>query len=315
MTLNSMPLSPALQAKANTAYQQLFTINDFIRLAVSWFNENQCFYGHGTDNAWDEATSLVLQGLYLPWNVDQRILNARLTDTERYKIAQLITKRAFLHIPVPYLIGQAWFCQWCFEINEHVLIPRSPLAEWINTAEQNWFSEQPLNRALDIGCGSGCIGLAIALSFANCQVDLVDIDQQALAIAKKNTAKYNLDQQVSVIQSDVFSTLVAANQYDLIISNPPYVPSASMDNLPAEYRHEPEHALEAGEDGLIIVDRLLNEANQFLADKGLLIVEVGEAAEFLIEKYPHLDFTWLEFEQGGDGVFLLTKEQLMAVQK
>lgn len=293
----------------NTA--ELCTIRDFIRWAVSQFNAAGLFFGHGTDNAWDEAVALILHSVNLPHDSNPAVLDARLTPPEREKIASLIQKRVEKRIPIAYLMHEARFGGLSFYVDERVLIPRSPIAELIENQFQPWLTETP-ETILDLCTGSGCIAIACAKAFPDSEVDAIDISEEALAVAKINVLRHEVEDQVTLIQSNLFDE-IPPKQYDLIVSNPPYVNSIEMAELPAEFHHEPALGLAAGEEGLDIVSRILEKAKDYLTPNGVLIVEVGNSEYALAERYSHLPFTWLEFERGGGGVFVLTREQLADV--
>ena len=294
-------------------HSELVTIRDYIRWAASEFNRAELFFGHGTEQAWDEAVFLVTAGVHLPWDVDREVLDARLTKPEQQALFNLIERRVKKRIPAPYLVGHAWFAGAKFLVNENVLIPRSPIGELIEQAYEPWVHEPPL-RVLDMCTGSGCIGLATAMVFDQAQVDLVDISPEALAVAKQNIQYHDLDYRVQAIESNLFAELSPEGQYDLIVSNPPYVDQEDFDDMPSEFHHEPELGLVSGNDGLDACREILRSAPDYLSDDGLLIVEVGNSAGALQEAYPQADFTWLEFERGGHGVFLLRKAQLQRLQ-
>lgn len=291
---------------------ELYTIRDFLRWAVSQFNEAGLFYGHGTDNSWDEALALILHSLHLPYDINPAVLDARLTLSEREKLSQLIQRRVQERIPTAYLTHEAWFAGLPFYVDERVLIPRSPIAELIENQFQPWLTE-PVDTILDLCTGSGCIAIACAKAFPESVVDATDISPDALAVAKINLLRHEVDEQVHLIQADLFDGL-EEKQYDLIVSNPPYVNAIEMADLPAEFHHEPRLGLAAGEEGLDIVTRILQQAKKYLSPQGILVVEVGNSEYALSEKYPHAPFTWLEFQRGGGGVFLLTAEQLADVR-
>lgn len=287
---------------------QLHTVRDYIRYALSRFNEAQLFYGHGTDNAWDEAVHLVLHTLHLPWNADANILDARLTEAEKLKVLDNLRLRVEKRMPAPYIMGEAWFMGLPFYVDQRVLIPRSPIAELLENECQPWLRADPVQRVLDLCCGSGCIGIAAAMVFPEAEVDLVDISEDALRVARKNIERHQVDDRVRAVQSDLFEQLTG--RYDLILSNPPYVDAQDMASLPMEFRHEPRLGLEAGDDGLDLVRIILARASDYLTEQGCLVVEVGNSAAALEEAYPEVAFTWLEFEHGGDGIFLMTQEEL-----
>ncbi|MCU7877481.1 MAG: 50S ribosomal protein L3 N(5)-glutamine methyltransferase [Candidatus Thiodiazotropha sp. (ex Lucinoma borealis)] len=289
--------------------QSLKSIQDFIRWGASRFTEAKLFFGHGTDNALDEAAALVLQALYLPPDLPSSWFSTRLTTEERNRVFDLIQRRIEKRIPLAYLMGEAWFAGMRFHVNEQVLIPRSPIAELIEKEFSPWVDPLGVTHVLDLCCGSGCIGIAAAAYLPESQVDLVDISSEALQVARKNVSEHGLEERVTVCQSDLFDSL-PTKKYELILSNPPYVGSAEMAGLPEEYQHEPVLALKANDDGLEIVQTILKQAKDYLTPQGVLIVEVGNSAEMLAERYPDIPFVWLDFERGGEGVFLLTAQDL-----
>ena len=293
--------------------KDLYTIRDFLRFSVSRFNEAGLYYGHGTDNAWDEALALILPALHLPHDITPHILDAKITTKERALLNELIEKRIHNRIPVAYLIHEAWFAQLPFYVDERVLIPRSPLAELIENQFEPWIEPDHLNNVLELCTGSGCIAIAIAKVFPDCTVDASDISKDALAVAKTNMHRHQVEDQVTLYQADLFTGLPSDKHYDLIISNPPYVDANDMAELPPEFKHEPQMGLAGGEDGLDIVLKILKNAASFLTPQGILIVEVGNSEIALAKKFPEIPFTWLEFERGGDGVFLLTAKQLSSI--
>lgn len=290
-------------------YAELKTIRDFIRLATSKFNENGLYYGHGTDNAWDEASALVLHTVHLPPNIHPTVLDARLTQEERERLTALIEKRIDGRIPVPYLTNEAWFYGMPFYVDERVLIPRSPIAELIERQFTPWVLPDSVENILDLCTGSGCIAIACAQAFPHAEVDASDVSEQALAVAKINVLRHQMQDQVHLIQSDLFAS-IPTKQYDIIVSNPPYVSQDEMDTLPKEYLHEPSLGLAAGHQGLDMVLPILQEAEKYLKPNGILIGEVGNSEHALADAFPEVPFTWLQFERGGGGVFLLTAEQL-----
>lgn len=301
-------ITPAI---INEAVTELSTIRDMVRWAASQFEEGNAFYGHGTDNCWDESLALVLPTLNLPIDSEDDVMAARLTKRERLEVADAVMRRVNESLPVSYISFQAYFCGLEFFVDERVLIPRSPIAELI----QNEFAplfETPPSKILDMCTGSACIAIACAMHLEDCTVDAVDISSDALEVAQVNVDAYDLNDRVTLIRSDLFKA-VPKKKYDLIIANPPYVPVESMESLPAEYQHEPELALVAGEDGLDYILPILAHAGDYLSAKGVLIMEVGEAAPYLIEAMPKAPFTWLDFENGGEGVFAITAEQLAAL--
>lgn len=292
-----------------TMHPELKTIRDFIRYATSCFNEAGLYYGHGTDNAWDEAIALVLHSLHLPHDINPTILDANLIKGEQEKLTKLISLRVEKRIPVAYLTHEARFAGLSFYVDERVLIPRSPIAELIENKFQPWKDPSNVHQILDLCTGSGCIALACAYAFPDAAIDGSDISPDALAVANINILRHALSDQVHLYQSDLFSKL-PPKKYDIIVSNPPYVSLEEMSTLPAEYRHEPELGLSAGEEGLDIVTRILREASDYLAPDGMLVIEVGNSEFALAETFPDVPFTWLEFERSDGGVFILTAEQL-----
>lgn len=296
--------------KREAAVAELLTIRDYMRWATSRFNAAGLYFGHGTDNAWDEAAHLILSAIHLPWNCDRDLLSARLTSEERRHIVHLIERRIDERIPAPYLTGEAWFCGLPFHVDERVLVPRSPIGELIEQGFEPWLQTYP-GRILDLCTGGGCIGIACAMQFGDAEVVLSDISADALQVAASNIQRHELSDQVSCIESDLFAGL-GTQTFDLIVSNPPYVNAEDLANMPAEFQAEPAIALGSGADGLDFTRRLLREARHHLSDDGLLVVEVGNSWPALEAAYPQVPFTWIEFEQGGHGVFVLTAGQLDA---
>lgn len=306
MTLS--PFADLAAAKAD-AMDSLVTVRDCIRWGVSRFREAELYFGHGTDNAFDEATWLVLHALSLPLDLDARFHDCNITSVELESVLDSLIERIETRKPAAYLTGEAWFCGLPFAVNEHVLVPRSPIGEMIQESFQPWLGGLEPGAVLDLCTGSGCIGIACAHAFPDAWVTISDISDDALEVARENVERHDLGHQVEVVQSDVFDQL-AKRQYDLIVSNPPYVDAEDMAALPDEYRCEPVLGLAAGDDGLDIVCRILDSAVDYLSDDGVLIVEVGNSAPALMEAFPELEFTWPEFVNGGHGVFLLSAAQL-----
>ncbi|ATJ81845.1 50S ribosomal protein L3 N(5)-glutamine methyltransferase [Halomonas beimenensis] len=289
----------------------LITLRDCLRWTASEFHLAGLHYGHGTDSAWDEAVALTLGALHLPWDVDPGVQEARLLPMERARIIGLVRERITSRRPLPYLLGEAFFAGVPFSVDERVLIPRSPIAELIEHGFGAWFPEEPPARVLDLCTGSGCIGIATALHLPTCEVDLADLSPEALEVARINITRHDVGDRVRAVASDLFDGL-GGRRFDLIVSNPPYVDARDLATMPAEYRHEPGLALGAGRDGLDIVRRILREARDHLTDDGVLIVEVGNSDRHLEAAFPEVPFLWLEFERGGQGVFVLTAAELDA---
>ncbi len=286
---------------------RLRTLRDYIRWAVSRFHEEQLFFGHGTDNAWDEARQLVLGALHLPWELADGYLDCRLEDDERERLHELLLRRIQQRVPTAYLLGQGWFCGLPFVVDERVLIPRSPIGQLIERRFEPWLAAEPA-RILDLCTGSGCIGIACAYEFLEAEVVLADLSFEALEVANRNIEQHGLDERVYTVQSDGFDGL-PKQRFDLIVSNPPYVDAEDFADMPAEFHHEPALGLACGNDGLDLVRRLLAEAADHLTEQGTLVVEVGNSQVHVEALYPEVDFTWLEFSEGGHGVFLLSARQ------
>lgn len=289
------------------ASEQLQTARDVIRFGATQMAQSDIYFGHGTDNAWDESVYLLLEVLQFPWSLLDAILDAKLTESEREQILHLYLRRINERKPAAYLVGRAWFAGMPFLVNEHVLVPRSPFAELIEKQFSPWLQESP-QRILDLCTGSGCIGIATAMAFPEAMVDLSDISAQAVDVAWQNIDYHQLDDRVRAIESDLFSNI--DQQYDVIITNPPYVDKEDLDSMPREYHHEPEIALASGEDGLDFTRRLLCDAKHRLSDNGLLFCEVGNSWWALDEAFPELNLTWIEFENGGHGVFVIDAKTL-----
>jgi ribosomal protein L3 glutamine methyltransferase len=304
---DSTPFTLSVEA-CEEALNELTTLQDLLRWGISRMNEAELYFGHGTDNARDDAVMLVSHALNLPWDIEHVWQSAKLTRSERQTVIDLFARRINERMPTPYLTGEAWFCGLPFKVDERVLIPRSPIAEIIVARFQPWLGEKSVHRILDLCTGSGCIGIACAMEFPESQVELLDISFEALALADDNIARHQLGSRVMALQSDLFAA--ADGKYDIIVSNPPYVDADDMSCLPDEFHNEPELALAAGKDGLDLVRIMLSQARQYLADDGVFIVEVGNSWPALEEAYPTVPFMWQEFEQGGYGVFVLTSDQL-----
>jgi len=289
--------------------QPHITPRQLIDWASKEFEASNLYYGHGTDNAYDEAVFMVLRSLDIPFDVADKLLNQPLDASAIDKVVALINERIRTRKPAAYLLNEAWFAGLPFFVNEHVLVPRSPFAELIAEQFSPWCDADNVKSILDIGTGSGCIAIASALAFPDAKVDAVDISADALAVARRNIERHELQQRVTLFESDLFDE-IKDRQYDLIIANPPYVDDEDMAALPAEYQHEPVVGLHAGQDGLDIVKRILESAADHLTERGVIAVEVGNSQHALSEQYPDVPFLWLEFEHGGEGVFLFTREEV-----
>lgn len=287
----------------------LSTIRDYIRWGASRFTEAGIVFGHGTATALDEAAALVLHTIYQPYNLPEAYLETVLTLKERQDVIDIIDRRIIERKPAAYLTHEAIFAGLPFYVDERVLVPRSPIAELIEQRFDPWVDEDQVERILDLCTGSACIAIACAYAFPEAYVDAVDLSADALAVAEMNVAKHRLDDTVTLYQSDLFNEL-PDQRYDIIVSNPPYVSHAEWEQLPAEFRAEPDMGFKGGESGLDIVLRILVEADHYLTEQGILIVEVGGSAETLQYTFPDVPFYWLDFERGGDGVFLLAAEQV-----
>ena len=292
--------------------EELHTIKDFLRWCYSTFNRADIYYGHGYDNAWDEAQQLVLATLHLPPDFPSELYDARLTTAEKQEIIRLVIIRIEKPIPVAYLIHRAWFCGLEFYVDERVIVPRSPISALIEQRFTGLLTHEP-QRILDMCTGSGCIAIACAERFPKADVDAVDLSFDALNVAEINIERHNLTHRVFPIQSDLFSRLLE-EQYDLIVTNPPYVDLEDLSDMPEEFHYEPEMALGSGNDGLTITKEILRLAPNYLADDGVLVCEVGNSMVHLMEQFPQVPFNWLELANGGVGVFALTKAQLIEHQ-
>ena len=285
------------------------SLRDMIHFGASEFERASLYYGHGTDNALDEAAYLAFFALNTAPDYSDETLDADLSQENIKAVNDLFNKRVDSRQPAAYLTHEAWFAGIPFYVNENVLVPRSPIAELIEEQFQPWIAPEKVNRILDLCTGSGCIAIACALAFPDAEVDAADISKAALEVAEKNKATHKLCSRLNVIESDLFSNL-QGRRYDLIVSNPPYVDAEDMENLPDEYKHEPELGLTAGDDGLDLVIPMLRDAIHHLNPEGILIVEVGNSEEALAEKFPDVPFMWLSFEYGGEGVFMLDANEI-----
>lgn len=289
---------------------ELRTLRDVLRWTTSHFNSSELFYGHGNVDAFNDALQLILHSLHLPTTeFPELFIDTLLTRSEKQIIASLIKQRSVDRIPVPYLINEAWFAGLPFYVDDRVLIPRSPFAELIQEKFQPWILESDsVETILDMCTGGGCIAIACAEVFPHAQIDAVDISADAIDVTNINIARHELQDQVHTIKSDLWKK-IPETKYDLIVSNPPYVGADEMATLPQEYRHEPASALEAKDNGLALVEQILMHAAEHLTEKGMLFVEVGNSDYAVMEKWPDVEFFWLDFENGGHGIFMLTKRQ------
>lgn len=319
------------------AQNELSTIRDFIRFCVTKLREYDVVVAQGTNDVFAEAAAIVLHTLSLDWSADPEILDCRLTNNEKAEVLTLLQNRIVQRKPLSYLINLAYFCNLPFYVDERVLIPRSPMGELIRQqfypyfeandgveklgvhGKDNQFFEHGLadkqlaqpERILDLCTGSGCIAIALASRFPDSHVDASDIDKQALEVASVNVEHHDIGHQVNLIESNLFEKIPAENQYDLIVTNPPYVDAATMADLPPEFLHEPDHALAAGQDGLDLVHHILYHAPDYLTRDGLLVCEVGDSEWALRQAYPDIQFDWIEFAKGGNGVFAMDYDELM----
>ncbi len=291
---------------------ELVSLRDWLRYAVSRFTEADLFFGHGCDNAYDEAIWLILHTLHLspqPNRLDV-FIDARLTRAERLAVQQILEQRIEERLPAAYLTHQAWLGEFSFYVDERVIVPRSYFAELLADGFSPWIAEPgQVKKALDLCTGSGCLAILMAHAFPDAKVDAVDLSADALAVARRNVADYALEERIELIASDLFTGL-AGRRYDLIISNPPYVTAEAMRRLPREYRHEPQLALAAGEDGLDIVRRILSQARAHLEPGGLLAVEIGHNRDIVEHAFPGLPFTWLDTASGEGKIFLIQQQDL-----
>lgn len=298
----------------NKELSQLSTMIDFMRWGAGRFVEAELSYSHGMASPLDEAVYLVLRSLNLPVDTPDIYWHSQLTDGEKQKVNAVLSRRIDERIPAAYIMQEGWFAGLQFYIDERVLVPRSPLAELIENQFSDWLDPEAVESALDLCCGSGCIGIACAYAFPYASVDLADVSKEALDVARINIEKHDAAAQVTAIESDLFSAL-EGKQYDLIVSNPPYVDAEDMSSMADEFQHEPVIGLSSGKDGLQCTREILKHAGKFLTTNGILVVEVGNSQYALADEYPDMGFEWLQFERGGDGVFVLTKQQLDAYFK
>lgn len=294
----------------NQLAADLRTVADWQRYLATHLNQSDVYFGHGAADGWEESTLFLSEVTATDFSDLQQILSCRLTLQEKEQLFEWLVERVFEKTPAAYLVNKAWFCGLPFYVDERVLVPRSPISELIEDQFQPWITSEP-TRILDLCTGSGCIAIACAHAFPDAQVDATDISSDALQVANMNIEQHGLWERVTALESDGYDS-IKDNRYDLIVTNPPYVDQEDMNDLPAEYYHEPELGLAAGNDGLDLVRRILLDGADMLNDGGILVCEVGNSLVHVAQAWPEVPFTWLEFERGGEGVFLLTKEQLLA---
>lgn len=318
-----------LHHKMQQAQSDLLTIRDFIRFGVTQLREYDVVVAQGTTDEFAESAALVLHSLSLDWQANEQILDCRLIDSEKQAVLSLLSERITERKPLSYLIGLAYFCDLPFYVDERVLIPRSPIAELIKQKFFPYFAsengqaddgfehgleEKHLShpeRILDLCTGSGCIAIALAKNFVDSAIDAVDLSKDALEVAWTNVEHHQVSHQVQLIESNLFDKLPMENQYELIVTNPPYVDAKTMAELPPEFLYEPELALAAGQDGLSLVHKILYHAPDYLTRDGLLVCEVGDSEWALRQAYPQVQFNWLDFEKGGHGIFAINREELV----
>ncbi len=286
------------------------TLQQLIDTGAAQFDDAALWFGHGTDNAWDEAAWMAASVMVLPLPLEPASLQMPVTPEQQQSIKDLYTRRINTRQPAAYLLNEAWFCGLCFYVDERVLIPRSPVGELILDEFTPWTNPRKVHRILDIGTGSGCIAIACAVHLPQAEIVATDISEDALDVARINVERYGLQQRVTLLRSDLFSDLPEQAPFDVIISNPPYVSTERTKSLPAEYQHEPHLGLYSGASGLDHAAVILQQAHEYLSDEGILVLEVGESQDALQKRFPNLSFNWVEFEHGGEGVCVLAKPQL-----
>lgn len=297
------------QLDVSEALASLSTLTDYMRWGASQFVDAGLSYSHGLSSPLDEAVYLVLRALRLPVDTPEVYWRSQLTDTEKNMVLAVFKQRIEQRIPAAYIMQEGWFAGLQFYIDERVLVPRSPIAELVEAQFAPWVNPDEVESVLDLCTGSGCIGIACAYAFPVAHVDLSDVSQEALDVAQINIDQHDAGSRVSTIKSDLFASL-ENNKYDIIVSNPPYVDGEDMSGLSEEFQHEPELGLSSGDDGLDCTRQILKQAVNYLSEEGVLVLEVGNSQYSLAKEFPGVPFQWLEFERGGDGIFLLTKQQL-----
>ena len=291
----------------------LCSVRDLIRYGVSRFNEAKLFFGHGSDNAWDEAVYLVLFALHLPPDQLEPFMDARVLPQERERALSLIDLRCEQRLPAPYLTHEAWLQGFRFHVDQRVIVPRSPIAELLMNQLSPWISDPyEVTGILDLCTGSGCLAIIAAHQFPEAFVDATDISRDALDVAAINVAQHGMDDRLNLHHGSLYDPLPVAARYDLIISNPPYVNTSSMGKLPAEYRHEPRLALAGGDDGMDIVRTIIEQAPAHLSDEGLLVIEIGHERAFFEAAFPELEPIWLDTAEASDQILLLSRGQLQS---
>ena len=286
------------------------TVAAMLKFGQTTFESQGIHFGHGTTCAWDEAVCLLSFALDLPPSPGRSVLAQVLSMDEQLKIKALFERRISERIPAPYLTGQAWFCGLPFIVDQRVIVPRSPIGALIGERFQPWCKTQPI-QILDLCTGGGCIGIACAYAFQDAQIVLTDISADAIAVATMNIAGHDLGDRVTAVVSDLFAGLDSEKRFDLIVSNPPYVDLDDLASMPEEYQYEPALALASGNDGLDFTRRLLREAEHYLTQDGVLVVEVGNSSQALGLAFPKVSFVWIDFDEGDGGVFMLTREELV----
>jgi ribosomal protein L3 glutamine methyltransferase len=296
----------------NVPVNELATLRDWLRWAVSRFNESRLAFGHGTTNAYDEAAYLLLHALHLPLDRLEPFLDAHLSQSERNVVAQLFTRRIEDRVPAAYLTHEAWLGEFRFYVDERVIVPRSYIADLLPGGLEPFIGDPAqVTAALDLCTGSGCLAILAAHAYPNADVDATDLSPEALAVAQRNVSDYGLADRINLIRSDLFENL-PEKSYHLVICNPPYVTTMAMETLPAEYRHEPPLALAAGDDGMDAVRVIVRDAARFLSLDGVLVVEVGHNRDAAEAAFPRLPFVWLEAPSASDSVFLVRRQDLVA---
>ena len=285
------------------------TINDCVVWATARLENSNAHFGHGCDNPRDEAIWATLHITGLMDRHYNEVADSLITELQFQSLRHLVDQRIETLQPLAYLIGEAWFAGFSFHIDARAIVPRSHFGDLIQDGLDPWIQPQQLHTALDLCCGSGCIAIALALTYPQLRIDACDIDTQALEVAKTNITRHQVDDQVNTVQSDLFENL-AGRQYDLILCNPPYIATSELDELPKEYLHEPRQAFEAGNDGLVFVRQILSQAGQYLSNDGCLLMEIGNSASVLEEEYPSIPFLWLTSRSGESVVLLLSKKEI-----